>query len=161
MAPHDVGLSFDLDLTDIEAGIRKADRMLKPRILEVLDVTANAIARRARARHGYIDRTGALTKSIHAGEAFETGKGAAVEVIADAPYAAAQEYGARPHVIRAKPGKTLRFFAGGQLVFRKAVNHPGNMGQGFLLDAMFAELEDTTDRVAAYASDVFHDAGFL
>lgn len=35
------------------------------------------------------------------------------------------EYGTRPHVIRPKRGKALRFQTGGRVVFARRVNHPG------------------------------------
>jgi phage gpG-like protein len=43
-------------------------------------------------------------------------------------YAAIHEFGGRtaPHVIKAKPGKTLAFSIGGKQVFAKSVNHPGS-----------------------------------
>ena len=45
----------------------------------------------------------------------------------DVPYAAAQAYGARPHVITGH-NKPLRFYwpKAGKIVFFKSVNHPGN-----------------------------------
>jgi len=160
MAPHEAGIAFEIDVSDIEAGIRVADRMLRPRTLEVLDVVAMAMARRARTEHGYQDRTGTLTKSIVAGKARKAGSGAEVEVIAGANYAAAQEFGAKPHVIRARKAQALRFFAGGQLIFRRQVNHPGNPEQAFLANALDAELGNATDLIATYASEAFHEAGF-
>lgn len=47
-------------------------------------------------------------------------------------YAAAQELGARPHVIRVRRKKTLRFDGDGGPVFAKQVNHPGNPPVGYL-----------------------------
>lgn len=47
-------------------------------------------------------------------------------------YAAAQEYGARPHVIVASPGKVLVFNVGGQTRFAKSVKHPGNKPQPYI-----------------------------
>ena len=46
----------------------------------------------------------------------------------DVPYAEAQAFGARPHIIRASPGKVLSFFWGkkGKVVYFPYVNHPGN-----------------------------------
>jgi hypothetical protein len=37
-----------------------------------------------------------------------------------------QEYGTRPHVIRPRRAKALRFVVGGRVVFAAKVNHPGN-----------------------------------
>ena len=50
----------------------------------------------------------------------------------DAKHAAILEKGSRPHIIRAKPGKTLRFVKGGKTIFTKAVRHPGTKPYRFL-----------------------------
>lgn len=160
MSPHEAGLSFTLDLSDVDAGIREADRYMGPRLIDALDIAGNAIARRARTTHGYTDRTGRLTQSIHAENAEWSGNAATVEVVADAPYAAAQEFGARPHVITAKPGGALRFVSGGNVVFAASVNHPGNPEQRFLGDALDEEFDWVTDQVSSYATEAFRDAGF-
>lgn len=48
--------------------------------------------------------------------------------LVDVPYAEAQAYGARPHLIRARRASALRFYwpRVGRVVFFKQVNHPGN-----------------------------------
>lgn len=45
-----------------------------------------------------------------------------------APYARILHEGGttRAHVIKAAEGKTLAFMAGGQMIFRKQINHPGS-----------------------------------
>ncbi|HQF31875.1 MAG TPA: phage virion morphogenesis protein [Hyphomicrobiales bacterium] len=45
------------------------------------------------------------------------------------PYAGIHQTGGKtsPHEIRAKKGKTLAFMAGGDLVYRSKVNHPGSL----------------------------------
>lgn len=45
------------------------------------------------------------------------------------------EKGTRPHVIRAKRSRVLRFHSGGALVFRRSVNHPGTKPTWFMRDA--------------------------
>lgn len=40
--------------------------------------------------------------------------------------------GSRPHVIRARRRKALRFVVNGKVVFRRSVLHPGTRGSGFL-----------------------------
>lgn len=44
------------------------------------------------------------------------------------PYAEAQAYGARPHIIRARNASSLRFYwpKAGKVVYFPKVNHPGN-----------------------------------
>lgn len=46
------------------------------------------------------------------------------------------EYGTRPHVIRAKRGKTLRFVTGGQVRFAASVQHPGTKARPFYYPAL-------------------------
>jgi hypothetical protein len=163
MAPHDVGLSFDLDIdtADIDAGVRAADRFMRPRILEALETAAGAGVRRAKVEHRYKNRTGALTKSIHSEPARITKDGAAVDLVADAPHAAPIHNGSRAHIIRARRAKALAFMGnGGSMLFRKSVMHPGTMPDAFLDDAIFGQLDFATDVVAAYATEAFDEAGF-
>jgi hypothetical protein len=54
-------------------------------------------------------------------------------------YAAAAEKGARPHTIRARrPGRLLHFYwdKKGRWVHARQVNHPGQKGKRYLLDAL-------------------------
>lgn len=49
---------------------------------------------------------------------------------ADTPYASFVREGTRPHIIRAKPGKKLRFFwpVTNRVMYLPKVNHPGTKG---------------------------------
>lgn len=49
-----------------------------------------------------------------------------------APYAWDVEYGTKPHVIEAKPGKVLRFQVGDRIVYTRRVNHPGTRAQPYV-----------------------------
>lgn len=51
-----------------------------------------------------------------------------VTVGSDLVQAATTNSGARPHVIRPRRRKALRFKVGGRTVFAKSVQHPGNRG---------------------------------
>lgn len=56
-----------------------------------------------------------------------------------APYAAAIDTGARPHLITARRAQFLRFRGrDGNLVFRRSVHHPGNRPYKFLWNAAWA-----------------------
>ena len=73
-----------------------------------------------------------------------------------APYAAAIDLGAKPHVIRPRKARALRFITRGKLVFARKVNHPGNRPYRFLYNAADAAgrvlgqgLKEGMDRVAA------------
>jgi hypothetical protein len=52
-----------------------------------------------------------------------------------AKYAAAVHDGSRPHTIRARKKKALRFEMGGEVVIVRAVRHPGTKGRPWLLNA--------------------------
>jgi hypothetical protein len=52
-----------------------------------------------------------------------------------AKHAHAIDLGAKPHVIKARRGKSLRFMVGGKVVFRRSVKHPGNRPYRFLYRA--------------------------
>lgn len=47
------------------------------------------------------------------------------------------DQGSRPHVIRARRRKTLRFTVNGQVKFRRSVMHPGTRGSGFLTRSLY------------------------
>lgn len=80
----------------------------------------------------------------------EDASGPAVLVGSDHPISYIHHEGTRPHVIRARRAKTLRFAVaggsavfspgGGFLVFAKQVNHPGTAPNRYLTDAL-AELQ--------------------
>jgi hypothetical protein len=52
-----------------------------------------------------------------------------------ASYAHAIDLGAKPHVIRPRRARALRFITRGKLVFARKVNHPGNKPYRFLYNA--------------------------
>ena len=69
-------------------------------------------------------------------------------------YAAVHEYGTGPYKIRPKSGKALRFFAGGNVVFARHVNHPGFPARG-----MFAAgLQERADRYSEAISKTIEEA---
>ena len=87
-------------------------------------------------------KTGNLGRTIHIGSVTPT----RAETIASASYAAYVERGTKPHVIRPRNRKALRFPAssgdarlsgsprsGGRVRFAKRVNHPGTKAQPFMV----------------------------
>jgi bacteriophage HK97-gp10 putative tail-component len=50
----------------------------------------------------------------------------------DVEYAAMVNDGTRPHQIRPRNAKALRFRVGGRIVYAKVVNHPGTRARPFL-----------------------------
>jgi len=47
------------------------------------------------------------------------------------------DQGSRPHVIRARRRKALRFVVNGKVYFRRSVLHPGTRGSGFLTRSLY------------------------
>lgn len=78
-------------------------------------------------------KTGNLRRSIHSNPVQSNGPfRASVTVSADANYASFMELGTRPHVIRPRNAKALRFTQGSRVVFATRVNHPGTRARPFL-----------------------------
>lgn len=100
------------------------------------DIVGRDLSRRLRtlefrARMSAGIKTGELrarmeTKKNIVGEGLEGQVGSPVR------WAAAHHQGARPHIIKAKPGKKLRFIVAGHVVFRSSVHHPGNRPNPYL-----------------------------
>lgn len=63
-------------------------------------------------------------------------------------YAAAQEYGSKPHVIIARPGKVLVFTMNDKKYFRKSVRHPGNKPHPYIRPAGDWAREQFANQVA-------------
>lgn len=64
-----------------------------------------------------------------------------------APHAIFVHWGTRPHTIRPKNKKALRWAAGGKFAFAKQVNHPGYAGDAWMVRA-------ADEAVKAFASIV-------
>jgi hypothetical protein len=90
---------------------------------------------RSQAKRYTRRRTGALRRSIE----YDVRKipvGYAIDLSSNMPYASFYHDGTRPHVIAARPGKKLRFVRRGNVVYARAVNHPGARGRYNLSRAM-------------------------
>ncbi len=94
-------------------------------------------------------KTGNLGRSIGIGRVTPT----SAETVAGASYAAAVEFGTRPHIIVPRNRKALRFAAGsrrlsgsprsgGAVVFAKRVRHPGTRKQPFMVPGAQKALKD-------------------
>lgn len=90
------------------------------------------------------NKTGALVRSVFKKQ---TGDGWLIgHDLQHAPHALFVHWGTRPHVIRPKNKKALRWAAGGKFAFAKQVNHPGNAPDKWL------------ERAAALAPKLFESA---
>lgn len=133
-----------------------------------------AIAEEARAAAAYAEqhvqkfprrykhRTGNLARSTEARVVrMRGGRGVAlagrrIVVSNTAPYAPFVEFGTRPHIIRARRVRFLRFFWKGAIRFFRKVNHPGTRHTRFLWRATYAafrvvgpNLDGRLSRIAA------------
>lgn len=82
-------------------------------------------------------RTGFLRANISAMPVRQVGPWrleSGVESTAD--YSAPVHEGARPHVIRPRQARALRFMMGDRVVFAQRVNHPGNRANPYLRNAV-------------------------
>lgn len=90
------------------------------------------------ARQDVPVRTGHLGRSIREGQVRMSGpRTVDGSVEATARYAAPVHEGSRPHIIRPRKAKALRFEIGGRTVFARMVRHPGTKARPFLRNAGF------------------------
>ena len=59
-------------------------------------------------------------------------------VVNRVPYAVPVEFGTRPHLIRPRRGRVLRFEVNGRTVFAREVRHPGTRGAHMFRDGLKA-----------------------
>lgn len=100
----------------------------------VLAKTANDVKNYVEQQADTHTKEGALFRSVYIkkiNEGFEVGHDERI-----APHAKFVHWGTKPHVIKPKNKKALRFVAGGKFAFAKAVNHPGYIGHPWLVHAL-------------------------
>lgn len=88
------------------------------------------IAEAGAAKH---NKTGALVRSLYLrriADGFEIGHD-----LQHAPHAVFVHWGTKPHVIRPKNKKTLRWPSGGAFSFARSARHPGYKGDPWLVRA--------------------------
>lgn len=107
-------------------------------VAPILARKAASITRRitAQARQNAPVRTGNLARSIEPDPIRFSGPFRVdTGVTAHANYAAAVHDGTRPHVIRPRVARALKFQMDGRTVFAKSVRHPGTRARPFLRNA--------------------------
>lgn len=80
-------------------------------------------------------RTGRLRASIHENH-YRWTRGQAFTLGSDLHYALLHHTGARPHVIRSRHGRMLKFVVNGRVVYARQVLHPGIRPNHYLSDAL-------------------------
>lgn len=104
-----------------------------------LDARALRIVRGAKAQVGV--RSGKLQRSIRRYWVRERGKKLSVSVGSNVRHAKVHHEGARPHVIRARNVRMLRYERkDGSIAYAKSVNHPGHKANRYLTDQLRASV---------------------
>lgn len=117
-------------LSEASGTLRRLPAALEKKTILRLSQVAYDEAQRGAGRH---NKTGALFQSLF-NRAIPNGR----EVGHDpqrAPHAIFVLLGTRPHVIRPKNKKALRWASGGRFFFAGKVNHPGYRGDAYLINA--------------------------
>ncbi|MEN9489627.1 MAG: hypothetical protein RJA63_76 [Pseudomonadota bacterium] len=130
-------MKFTQDLAGTEAIRRKLEQIGDKLARRALAETAEEIEENVgewAGRHTRPGGTGALFRSI---VARPLGDGSQWEIGHDlqvAPHALFVHWGTKPHKIKPKNKKMLRFPVGGKFAFAREVNHPGYKGDPWLAD---------------------------
>jgi hypothetical protein len=136
-----------IDITQLAIDLNNAGEMAGRSLDDLMLLVANSMAADMRS-FAPID-TGNLRASI---KVVVEGRGK-ITIGPDtfmAPYAWDVEFGTKPHVIQAKPGKVLRFVKDGQVIYTRRVNHPGTRAQPYVRPA----LDKWAARLGPDAADV-------
>ncbi len=122
---------------------------------------AAMIQREARRTHRFQTRTGRLERSVDVSSLGESGASASATVFlneAVARYVEPVHEGSRPHVIRARRRKTLRFVSGSGFSFAPFVRHPGTKPDQFLYAAADLMQPAVQARIQQAVNDSIHEA---
>ena len=117
-------------LSDAVGTLRRLPAGLEKTTINRMSQVAYDEAQRGAGRH---NKTGALFQSLF-NRPIPNGR----EIGHDpyrAPHAIFVQLGTRPHEIRPKNKKALRWSGGGKFFFAGKVNHPGYIGDGYLFNA--------------------------
>lgn len=107
----------------------------------------------ARSNADWIDRTGNTRRAIHGG-ADKTTLGTTVYLAHGSKVGLFFEEGTKPHEIRPKNKKALRFNVGGNTVFAKKVNHPGMKARPIVEPTVDSSWADIKKQVRKYWENV-------
>jgi hypothetical protein len=115
------------------------DTRLNAAVMPKIDRFVTAFTRSATATAKDIAprRTGHLRGQIRAQSTRRVGPwtiSSGIDSLAD--YSAPVHQGARPHIIRPRQARALRFEIDGRVIFARRVNHPGQRAQPYLRNAV-------------------------
>lgn len=125
-------------IADGLAGIRRSLLRFVPDLsAEVTRETAGQLLAGAQRSADKHTKTGALVRSLKL-RRLANGQREVYHDLHEAPHALFVHWGTRPHVIRPKNKRVLRWVNGGEFIFAKVVHHPGYKGDPYLVNARTA-----------------------
>jgi hypothetical protein len=80
-------------------------------------------------------KTGALFQSVRM-QRIDSNEYIVFHALQRAPYAPFVHWGAKPHIIKPKKKRALRWAKGGRFFFAKVVHHPGYKGDPYMVRAL-------------------------
>lgn len=123
----------DVIIVPLQPGFDQVFRSRDGLVGRDLSNRATRVQLAAKAQTGV--RTGANKRDITKNWINGTGGDLAIRVGAARPYSLAHHEGTRAHIIRARNAKALRFMnKNGDVVFARAVMHPGTRPNRYLTD---------------------------
>lgn len=130
------------------ADMRAAEEAVRARALQIASDASQELA--ARQQQETVVVTGRLQAGVYATPPAVVGQSVGFELVDDAPHAGPYAFGAKPHVIKARNARALRFTVGSRTVFRVSVNHPGNPAHPswWSEDSLGRRFEEALQRVA-------------
>jgi hypothetical protein len=120
-------IAFTLQLANLDELHEKHEQFLQAneQLLDEANEAAGLAAEEIVRRYpGFNPRTGKTQKATKH-KIIRLGSGRLLQIQNDSKIAAILDGGSRPHIIRARNAKALRFMTRGGVVFRRSVNHPG------------------------------------
>jgi hypothetical protein len=155
-------MSFAVDivnLADFTAGVERFAADVLAATRTAVAETVDEAAAHGRAVGAFQDRTGALRRSIVGRVVRRDQQGTSGVVEATAPHAVFVEDDTRPHEIRPRNARMLRWEQGGEVRFARVVQHPGTRGKPFMGPAaikaeaaLYAKMHERTAAAVARAS---------
>lgn len=137
-------MSVVIDASDVERALdlfRQLPEKFERSMRLTMKKAVRNVREKARREHAFVTRAGVLERAIDS-DVQERPLVGYVFVTNDAPYGKYVHEGTRPHEIRPRRKKALRWATGGGFVFAKSVMHPGTKADPFLQNALDRERDD-------------------
>lgn len=130
-----------------------AREVFERRLRQAVKASARTVQEEAQEQHRFTTKTGQLERAIDTTMIDNTTAMVFVDESV-APYGPFVHQGTKPHEIRPKRKKSLRWVPGGgnSFVFARKVNHPGTRQDPFLYDALERKRGDINE-IFAKATD--------